>query len=200
VAAALGAGLPIEEPNGHLVVDLGGSRTEISVLSLSGVVHSRVLPGGGEGLDLAIVDYIRRHHAVEIGRPTAEHLKCTLGSAVAGGIHGRTTAKGRCLRLGVPRAVEIEAADVQAAIAPHVQELAAALVAAVEALPPELASDVVENGVVLVGGGAELDQLAPALRHLTTMPTLVAEDPGGAVARGAGRILDETSLLERVAS
>lgn len=200
VAAALGAGLPIEEPNGHLVVDLGGTRSEISVLSLSAVVHNRVVEGGGEGLDQAIVDYVRRHHAVEIGRPTAEHLKCTLGSAIAGGIQGSATAKGRCLRLGVPRAIEIDATDIQAALAPLIAHLAQALTSAVEAIPPELASDVVENGVVLVGGGAELDQIATALRHLTGLPIVVADDPSTAVARGAARVLEELDLLERVAS
>ncbi|MCB9668190.1 MAG: rod shape-determining protein [Alphaproteobacteria bacterium] len=200
LAAALGAELPIHEPNGHLVVDLGGTSTEISVLSLSHVVQGRVLPGGGEALDKRIVDYVRRHHAIEIGRPTAEHLKCTLGSAVQGGIQGSTTAKGRCLRLGVPRAVEVTAADVQAALAPAIAELADAIREIVESVPPELASDVVENGVILVGGGAELDCMPDALRHLTGLPVFAAESPGTAVSRGVARVMEELDLLERVAS
>lgn len=200
LAAAIGAGLPIEEPNGHLVVDLGGSATEISVLSLSGIVHSTVVPGGGEGLDQRIIEYVRRHHATEIGRPTAEHLKCTLGSATAGSIQGHTTAKGRCMRLGVPKAIRIDASDVQAAIAPAINELAGHIRSAVEGIPPELSNDVVENGIVLVGGGAELDGIGTALRHLTGLPVLASEAPGTAASRGAARLLEELDLLERIAS
>lgn len=200
LAAALGAELPIHEPNGHLVVDLGGTTTEISLLSMSRVVHSTLVEGGGEALDQRIVDYVRRHHAVEIGRPTAEHLKVTLGSALSGSTQGTAIAKGRCLRLGVPRAIDVRASDVQAALQPAIQELATSIARVVEGIPPELASDVVENGVILVGSGAELDGLSTALRTLTGLPFLTPESPGEAVTRGMARVLEELDLLERLAS
>lgn len=200
LAAALGADLPIHEPNGHLVVDLGGGSTTLSVVSLTSVVHQVTLPGGGEGLDRAIVDYVRRHHALEIGRPTAEHLKITLGSAIPGGITGSRVAKGRCLRLGIPRASDVDAQDVQAAIAPGIAAIADAIRSSLEAIPPELASDVVENGVVLVGAGAMLDGVETALRALTGLPVVAAESPDLAVVRGAARVIEELELLRAIAS
>jgi rod shape-determining protein MreB len=200
LAAALGVDLPIHEPNGHMVVDLGGTGTEVSILSLSGVVHSTVVPGGGEGLDQAIIDYVRRHHATEIGRPTAERLKLALGSARLGGTSGTRLAKGRCLRLGIPRAVTIDAHDIQTALAAPLGEIADAIRTAVEAVPPELASDIVENGVILVGGGAKLDSIEAALRHLTGLPVMSADDPEEAVVRGAARVLGELDLLRTVAA
>ncbi|MEZ4316509.1 MAG: rod shape-determining protein [Myxococcota bacterium] len=200
VAAALGADLPVHEPNGHMVVDLGGNATEVSVLSLSGVVHSKTVTGGGEGLDQAVIDYVRRHHATEIGRPTAERLKLELGSARLGGTSGSRTAKGRCLRLGIPRAIDIDAHDIQTALATPLSAIADAIRTAVEAVPPELASDIVENGVILVGGGARLDSLEAALRHLTGLPVMAVENPAEAVVRGAARVLGELDLLRTVAA
>jgi len=199
IAAALGAGLPVHEPNGHLIVDLGGTSTEISVTSLSGVVHSRAVPGGGEGLDQAIIDYLRRHHAIEIGRPTAEHLKIELGSATLGGTTGTRSAKGRCLRLGIPRAVEVDAHDIQSALAPRINAIAEAIRSTVEATAPELASDIVGNGVILVGGGAHLDNIEAALRHLTGLPVMAADNPTEAVVRGASGVLGQLDLLRAVA-
>lgn len=200
LAAAWGAELPVHEPNGHLVVDLGGTTTEISLLSMSDIVQNTVLQGGGEAMDQRIVEYVRRHHAVEIGRPTAEYLKCTLGSALAGAIQGASTARGRCLRLGVPRAIEVTSADVQAALLPGVHELASSILKTVESSPPELASDVVENGIILVGAGAELDGLPEALRTLTGLPVFAAESPADAVTRGTARALEDIELLDRLAS
>lgn len=200
IAAALGAELPIHEPNGHLVVDLGGGSTTISVLSLSSVVHRTEVPGGGEGLDAAIVDYVRRHHGVEIGLPTAEHLKVTLASALPGGAKGSRVAKGRCVRLGIPRAVEVDAHDVHTAIAGGVAAIGQAIRDAIRKIPPELGSDVVENGVVLVGGGAALDGIEAALRYHSGMPVVAAEHPDLAVVRGALRVLEEVDLMRAIAS
>ncbi|MCB9678857.1 MAG: rod shape-determining protein [Alphaproteobacteria bacterium] len=200
IAAALGADLPVHEPNGHMIVDLGGTGTEVSILSLSNVVHTTVVSGGGEGFDRAIIDYVRRHHATEIGRPTAERLKLELGSARLGGTSGTRVAKGRCLRLGIPRAVTVDAHDVQTALAAPLGAIADAIRSAVEAVPPELASDIVENGVILVGGGARLEGIEAALRHLTGLPVMAADDPQQAVVRGAARVLGEIELLRTVAA
>jgi rod shape-determining protein MreB len=200
IAAALGADLPIHEPNGHLVVELGGSATEVSVLSLSDVVWRGTVPDGGEGLDQRIITWVRKHHALEIGRPTAERLKVELGSARLGGVTGSRVAKGRCLRQGIPRAVSIDAEAVQSAIAPGITAIAQTIERAVEAIPPELASDICGNGVILVGGGAQLDSLEAALRHLTGLPVMAADEPAEAVVRGAARVLGELELLKTVAA
>lgn len=199
IAAAIGAELPIHEPNGHLIVDLGAGSTEITVLSLSSIVASTVVPGGGDGQDQSIIESVRRHHAVEIGRPTANTLKHALGSARLGGVSGSRLTKGRCLRLGIPRAVDIDAQNVQTALGPGLALVARGIRETVEQLPPELASDIVGNGVVLLGGGANLDSVQAALRHLTGLPVLVAEDPALAVVRGAARVLEEVDLLQEVA-
>ncbi len=200
LAAALGCDLPVEEPSGHMIIDLGGCSTTISVLSCAGIAHQTELPGGGEAIDRRIVEAVRRHHAIEIGRPTAEHLKCTLGSALPDANCGTATAKGRCLRLGIPKAAEVTAAVVHAALFPVITTIADAVLASLEGIAPELASDIIENGVILVGGGAQLDHLPEALRQLTGLPFFVADAPASAVVRGAARVLDQLDLLERLAS
>jgi rod shape-determining protein MreB len=210
IAAALGASLPISEPAGTLVVDVGGGSTEVSVLSLSGVVTSTVVPGGGEGLDEAIIRWLGEERALLVGRPSAERLKVELGSAafdeadprgarVGPDPRQKATVKGRCLKRGVPRAETVTAAEVHRAIVPHVDAIAQAIRAAVEAAPPELGSDIVDQGVVLTGGGARLRNLDKALRDRTGLPVVCAEDPDQAVIVGVGRVLDDPALQEVVA-
>jgi rod shape-determining protein MreB len=200
IAAALGAGLPIGEPSGYLVVDIGGGSTEVSVLALSGVVSCHVVPGGGTGLDDAIVTWLRKEHELLVGHPTAEQLKIELGAAVRPQPDATAWVKGRCLRRGVPRAVKVDAVAVSEALRPQVHAIADAIRQALHEAPPELASDVVEHGVVLCGGGSLLRGLDVALRDLTGMAVVHAEEPTRAVVDGAGQVLEELELLEAVAS
>ncbi len=198
LAAAIGVGLPVEQPSGYLVVDIGGGITEVSILSLNGVVSCHAVPAGGTGHDEAIVTWLRETHGLLVGQPTAEALKIELGAA-----HDprASTAwvKGRCLRRGVPRAVQVDAVSVYEALKPQVSAIAGAIRTALEQAPPELASDVVDHGVVLCGGGSQLHGLDRALRTQTGLAVVHAEDPTRSVVSGAGRILEELDLLEAMA-
>ncbi|MEQ1564015.1 MAG: rod shape-determining protein [Myxococcota bacterium] len=201
IAAALGAQLPIHEPSGTLVVDVGGGSTEVSVLSLSGVVSCHTVDGGGEGMDDAIIDWLQRERRLLVGRPTAERLKIELGTAsLDHGTRANALVKGRCLRRGVPRAESVSAVDVYQALVPHVDAIAAAVRRAIEEAPPELGSDIVDHGVVLTGGGARLEGLDRALRDRTGLPVVCAENPERAVIAGVGRVLDEPGLQLAIAS
>jgi rod shape-determining protein MreB len=194
IAAALGARLPIQEPSGTLVVDVGGGSTEVSVLSLSGVVSCRTVDGGGEGMDEAIIDWLRREKQLLVGRPSAERLKIELGAAAYPDPSVSAVVKGRCLRRGVPRAETVTAQDVFMALLSHVDAIGEAIGLAIEDAPPELGSDIVDQGVVLTGGGALLQGLDLALRDRTGLPVICAEEPESAVINGVGRVLDEPNL------
>lgn len=200
LAAALGAGLPVQDPSGLMVVDLGGGGTEISVLSLSGVVVSRALPAGGEAMDAAIVEYLRQEYGMLIGSSTAERLKEDLGTALGGSIDHEAVVRGRDLVTGVPRAQRVSAADVTAALRAPIDSIAAGIRATLESTPPELASDVVENGIVLVGGGARMAELDHALAQRTSLPVIAVDAPERACIEGAGRVLEELDLLQAMAS
>ncbi|MCA9494866.1 MAG: rod shape-determining protein, partial [Myxococcales bacterium] len=154
IAAGLGAGLPIHEPSGTLVVDVGGGATEVSILSLSGVVASAVVPGGGEGMDEAIVAMLEEDRSLLVGRPSAERLKIELGTAAFPETDRTATVKGRCRVAGIPRSEQISARDVHRALRPHVDAIAEAVRRVVDAAPPEIGADIVDQGVVLTGGGA----------------------------------------------
>jgi rod shape-determining protein MreB len=200
IAAALGAQLPIHEPSGTLVVDVGGGSTEVSVLSLSGVVSCHTVDGGGEGMDEAIIEWLGREKRLLVGQPSAERLKIELGTASHPDPRRTAVVKGRCLRRGVPRAETVSAVDVHQALLPHVEAIAAAVRTAIEDAPPELGSDIVDHGVVLTGGGAALDGLDRALRDRTGLPVVCAENPERAVITGIGRVLDEPGLTLAIAS
>lgn len=199
IAAALGAHLPIHEPAGTLVVDVGGGSTEVSVLSLSGVVSCRTVEGGGEGMDEAIIDWLRVHRDLLVGRPSAERLKIELGMACDPDPGARAVVKGRCLARGVPRAETVTAVDVCQALTAHIDAIGDAVRAAIEEAPPELGSDIVDHGVVLTGGGARLRDLDRALRDRTGLPVVCAEAPDHAVITGVGRVLEEPGLERIVA-
>jgi rod shape-determining protein MreB and related proteins len=200
LAAALGAGLPVQEPSGLMVVDVGGGGTEVSVLSLSGVAHAQVVPGGGDGMDRALIEHLRHEFGVLIGERTARALKESLGSALGGDEDETSIVRGRDLVTGVPRAQQVSASDVTAALRLPVDAIAAGIRAALESTPPELASDVVDHGVVLVGGGANLRGLDRALAIRTGLPVVVADAPERACVEGAGRVLEELDLLQAMAS
>ncbi len=198
IAAGLGAGLPIDAPEGYLVVDLGGGSTEISVLAMGGVVSCESVAGGCE-MDEAVVTWMKREHELLIGHPTAEHIKIELGSAYPANEERKLMVKGRCLRRGVPRGVEICRADVSAALRPAIANIGAAVRKALEHAPPELASDIVDSGVILTGAGSQLDGFDLALRSASGLPIIHAEDPALAVINGAGRVLEEYDLRTAVA-
>jgi len=200
LAAALGAGLPVDTPTGHLVVDLGAGATEISVLSLSGVVASRAVSHGGDALDEAIIAWCKKEHALLVGQPSAHRVKLELGTALHPDLSATTWVKGRCLRSGTPRATQITAQGVCSALQPSLQAIAEGIRGLLHEVPPELASDIVETGVVLVGGGAHLPGIERCLGHLTGLPTVAAETPTRAVVDGAGRVLEELDLREAMAS
>ncbi len=200
LAAAIGAGLPVDEPSGHLIVDIGGGSTEVSIVSLHGVVLSQSVPGGGEAMDEAIIGWLREEHDLLVGRPTAEQIKIAIGTATTKDIGPTAHVAGRCLRRGIPRSVEVSAADIRDALRPSLQKIARGIREVLENTPPELASDVVDQGVVLTGGGSQLRRIDLALRESTGLAVVAADDPADVAVQGAGRMLEELPLLRALAS
>jgi rod shape-determining protein MreB len=198
MAAAIGAGLPVTEPTGSMVVDIGGGTTEVAVLSLGGIVYSRSVRVGGDKLDEAVINYIRRYHNLLIGESTAERIKKEIGSACPPEDgEGRTSEiKGRDLMNGVPKEIVITERQVAEALAEPVSAILEAVKVALENTAPELAADIVDKGIVLTGGGALLRNLDLVLRHATGLPVSVAEDPLSCVALGTGRALEEMKTLK----
>ena len=198
MAAAIGAGLPVTEPTGSMVVDIGGGTTEVAVLSLGGIVYSRSVRVGGDKLDEAIINYIRRYHNLLIGESTAERIKKEIGSACPpeDGEGRMTELKGRDLMNGVPKEIVITERQIAESLAEPVSAILEAVKVALENTAPELAADIVDKGIVLTGGGALLRNLDLVLRHATGLPVSVAEDPLSCVALGTGRALEEMKTLK----
>src|ERR1700674_918827 len=200
MAAAIGAGLPVSEPTGSMVVDIGGGTTEVAVLSLGGIVYSRSVRVGGDKLDEAIINYIRRYHNLLIGESTAERIKKEIGSACPpeDGEGRVTEIKGRDLMNGVPKEIVITERQVAESLAEPVSAILEAVKVALENTAPELAADIVDKGIVLTGGGALLSNLDFVLRHSTGLPVSIADDPLSCVALGTGRCLEEMPTLKNV--
>jgi len=200
MAAAIGAGLPVTEPTGSMVVDIGGGTTEVAVLSLGGIVFSRSVRVGGDKMDEAIIAYVRRNHNLLIGEASAERIKMELGSAcLPQEGEGRTLEiKGRDLMNGVPKEVVISERQVAESLADPVGAIIEAVKVALEHTAPELAADIVDKGIVLTGGGALLGNLDYVLRHSTGLPISIAEDPLFCVALGTGRALEEMDTLKNL--
>src|SRR3989449_3424047 len=198
-AAAIGAGLPITEPAGNMIVDIGGGTTEVAVISLSGVVFSRSVRVGGDKMDEAIVQYIKRKYNLLVGERTAELIKITIGSAYPGNEIQTMEIKGRDLVAGVPKTVEVSDEEIRDSLLEPINQIVDAVRIALERTPPELASDIVDKGIVLAGGGALLRNLDVLLREETGLPIMLADDPLTAVVMGAGKVLDELSLLKDIA-
>jgi rod shape-determining protein MreB len=201
MAAAIGAGLPVTEPSGSMIVDIGGGTTEVAVISLGGIVYSRSVRVGGDKMDDAIISYIRRNHNLLIGESSAERIKLDIGAASApynGDDGPYREVRGRDLMNGVPREVLVS----QSAIAESLSEPVGAIVetvkVALENTPPELSADIVDKGIVLTGGGALLTRLDQVLRDSTGLPVVVAEDALQCVALGTGRALEEPRRLRTV--
>ena len=200
MAAALGVGLPVGEPYGNMIVDIGGGTTDIAIISLDGIVISKVVRVGGDKMDEAIMAYIKRRYNLMIGERTAEVIKMELGSACKFDHREPKTMeiKGRDLVSGIPKTFTINEAEVMDALKDPVNTIIEAIKAALENTPPELASDIVDRGIVLAGGGALLSGIDIIIGKSTGLPVSVAEDPLTAVVKGTGKMLDELELLKRI--
>jgi rod shape-determining protein MreB len=198
VAAAIGAGLPVTEPTGSMVVDIGGGTTEVAVLSLGGVVYARSVRVGGDKMDEAIINYTRRRHNLLVGESTAERIKKEIGSACApeDGDGRRIEVRGRDLSQGVPKEIILSERQISECLAEPVGAIVEAVKVALEHTAPELAADLADKGIVLTGGGALLSNLDVVLRHATGLPVVIADDPLCCVALGTGRALEQMKLLE----
>src|ERR687896_1607081 len=200
MAAAIGAGLPVTEPTGSMIVDIGGGTTEVAVLSLGGIVYSRSVRVGGDKMDEAIIAYIRRNHNLLVGEGSAERIKKEIGSAcLPEDGEGRVMEiKGRDLMNGVPKEIVISERQIAESLAEPVGAIVEAVQGAPETPAPELAADIVDKGIVLTGGGALLSNLDFVLRHATGLPVSIADDPLSCVALGTGRALEEMKTLKNV--
>ena len=198
MAAAIGAGLPVTEPSGNMIIDIGGGTTEVAVVSLSGIVYSNSTRVGGDKMDDAITNYIKRRYSLLIGERTAELIKINVGTAHPTEEMLSMEVKGRDLVAGVPKTLEIKSEEVREALAEPINAIVESVKMALERTPPELSADIVDKGIVLVGGGSLLRNLDILLREATGLPVMLAEDPLTAVAIGSGRCLDELRLLKDV--
>ena len=198
MAAAIGVGLPIQEPSGNMIVDIGGGTTEVAVISLSGIVYSRSMRIGGDVLDETIVNYIKRKYNLLIGERTGEEIKVCLGSAMPVGETLTLEVKGRDLVAGIPKTLLINDTEIREALAEPIGNIVETVRITLERTPPELAADIIDQGIVLAGGGALLRGLDVLLREETGLPVTIAEDALSAVVLGAGRLLDELDLLRKV--
>ncbi len=200
MAAAIGAGLPITEPASSMVVDIGGGTTEVAVISLAGIVYSKSVRVGGDKMDEAIVQYLKRTYNMLVGVSTAEAIKITIGNVYPSGEIETIEVKGRDLVTGIPKILTIDSEEVRKAISDQIGVIVEVVKTALEQTPPELAADIVDRGIVLTGGGALLKNIDLLLREETRLPITVAEDPLTTVVMGTGKVLDNLDILKEVAS
>ncbi len=198
MAASIGAGLPITEPSGNMIIDIGGGTTEVAVISLSGVVYSNSTRVGGDKMDEAIINFVKRKYNLLIGERTAELIKITIGTAYPTDEIKSMEVKGRDLVQGIPKTLEIKSEEIREALAEPINAIVESVKMALERTPPELSADIVDKGIVLVGGGSLLSNLDVLLREVTGLPVMLAENPLTAVVMGTGRCLDEPRLLKEV--
>ncbi len=199
MAAAIGAGLPITEPSGNMIVDIGGGTTEVAVISLAGIVYSKSIKCGGDKMDEAITTHIKRKYNLLVGERTAENIKCSIGTAFPTDEVMTMEVKGRDLISGIPKTITINSDEVREALSEPVNAITDAVRHALEGTPPELAADIVDKGIVIAGGGALLRNIDLLLREETGLPVTIAEDPMSAVVLGSGKALDSLALLKGVA-
>lgn len=199
MAAAIGAGLPVKEPKGSLVVDIGGGTTEIGVISLGGLVISKSLRTAGDKLDMAVVDYVRRKYSLLIGERTGEEIKIQIGSAISLDEPLTMQVKGRDQVSGLLNSIELTSEDVREAMKETLKEISNALKDVLEQMPPDLAGDIVENGIVLTGGGALIRGLDKYLSDIVKLPVYVGDEPLLCVAKGTGKALEEIDVLQQLA-
>ena len=198
MAAAIGAGLPVDKATGSMVVDIGGGTTEVGILALGGVVYTHSVRVGGDAFDEAISTYVRRNHGMLIGEATAEEIKIAVGSAFAGSEVKTIEIKGRNLSEGVPRTFSVNSSEIQQALAEPLNQVVEAVKVALERIPPELGADIAERGIVLTGGGALLNNIDRLLSEATGLPVVVAEDPLTCVVIGAGEALEFVGKVDSI--
>ncbi|MFB0505634.1 MAG: rod shape-determining protein [Thermodesulfobacteriota bacterium] len=196
MAAAIGAGLPITDASGNMIVDIGGGTTEVAVISLSGIVVSQSIRVAGDKMDEAILQFVKRKYNLLIGERTAESIKIEVGTAYPEETPKTMEVKGRDLVTGIPKTLEISGEEVREALAESINTIVETVRISLESTPPELAADIVDKGIVLVGGGALLRNLDVLLREITNLPITIVDDPLSAVVLGAGKVLDDLELLK----
>jgi len=196
MAAAIGADLPIKDATGNMIIDIGGGTTEVAVISLSGTVTSQSIRVAGDKMDEALVQYVKRKYSLLVGDRTAEIIKMTIGTAYPDDNPQSMEVKGRDLVTGIPKTLEITGEEVREALVEPINTIVETVRITLEKTPPELAADIVDKGIVLVGGGALLKNLDMLLREVTSVPITIADDPLSAVVMGAGRVLDDIELLK----
>jgi rod shape-determining protein MreB len=198
MAAAIGVGLPVDTPTGSMVIDIGGGTTEIAVIALSGIVADASIRVGGDEIDRAIVQFMRKNYSLLVGEPTAEAIKIQIGSAVPLDPEITMPVKGRDLISGLPKTVTVQSDEIRDAMAEPIQQIVNAVRHALELTPPELASDILDTGIVLTGGGALIRGLDALITHETGLPVRVADEPLTCVVRGTGAILDDIERFQDV--
>jgi rod shape-determining protein MreB len=198
MAAAIGAELPVVEASGNMIVDIGGGTTEVAVISLAGIVYSRSVRIGGDKMDEAIVQHIKKRYNLLIGINSAEEIKMAIGTAHPDHEIQSTTVKGRDMMAGVPRTVEIDSVEVYEALSEVLSAIVDTIKVALERTPPELAADIVDKGIVLAGGGALLPNFDHRLREETGLPVIIANDPAHCVVMGTGKVLENVEFLSQV--
>jgi rod shape-determining protein MreB len=198
MAAAIGAGLPIMEPSGNMIVDIGGGTTEVAVISLGGIVYSKSVRVAGDKFDEAILSYIKRKYSLLVGERTSEQIKIAIGNAYPFEDEKTYEVKGRDMITGAPKTIEVNSEEIRDALAEPVSAVADAIKVALERTPPELAADIVDNGIILAGGGSLLANLDILIKEKTGLPVALAEDPLTCVVRGSGKVLQDIDLLRQV--
>jgi rod shape-determining protein MreB len=198
MAAAVGAGLPVEEPRGSMVVDIGGGTTEIAVIALGGIVINRSIRIAGDELDQAIISFARLKHSLLLGEQTAENVKISIGSAFMQDEVRQTVVRGRDLESGLPKSLKLNANEVREALANIVNQIVFAVKEVIEETPPEFIGDIMEQGITLAGGGSQLSGIDKLIAQEVKMPVWISEDPLTAVVRGALRLLEDEKLLHKV--
>jgi len=198
MAAAIGAELPITDPSGNMIVDIGGGTTEVAVISLGGIVYSKSVRVAGDRFDDAIVQYIKRKYSLLIGERTAEQIKIAIGNAYPFQEEKIYEVKGRDLIAGSPKTIQVNSEEIRDALADPINSVVDAVKTALERTPPELAADIVDNGIILAGGGALLANLDILIKEKTGLPVALGEDPLTCVVRGSGKVLESIDLLRQV--
>ena len=203
MAAAIGAGLSIEGPEGNFIVDIGGGTTEIAIISLGGIVLGRSIRVAGDEMDEAIINYVRLKYSLLLGQPTAESVKISIGKAETIGSDGKKEQKfavvrGRDLETGLPKSIKLTSEEIREALSSIFQEIITNIVDTLEETPPELTSDIMERGITLAGGGSLIPGIDKAISEVTKMPVWIAEDPLTCVVRGCGICLEDNGLLKRI--
>ncbi len=198
MAAAIGAGLPVHEPTGNMIVDIGGGTTEVAVISLGGIVTAKSVRVAGDKMDEAIIQHLKRNYNLLIGERTAENIKINIGSALLEDPELFYEVKGRDLVTGLPQTIQVSSVEIQQALRETVEQIIEGIKVCLEKTPPELASDIMDRGIVMAGGGSLLRGLDKLIGYETHMPVYVCEEPLLAVARGTGRVLENIETLKRL--